>query len=322
MKKHFHLSALILLGALSSSNLWAKFTIDKSLGPSLDYEINRFSEINQKSTRSFDHDASPGCKERYQKLYSKGVLRIVLGMGYGDSTPGRMMWDYFGHHSIMKRLLRPCTADVSLCGFRQDRKDPNLLRKVAFDPTAEKKYRIELRIIRASLTPDHNMNMSSERSFKQFLACTQATIDFHKQVASGSDIVIYAGHSRDGGGPDFCPPIKTKNNHVNYSWYQQNKPGITRLAESLKLAVNKGTPNQVVGLFSCSSQLHFLKKMRSVNNTAGYLVTKRTATFHELYMDTFSALDGLLSQRCKEGFELSFNERGASTWRNMFKREF
>lgn len=50
-------------------------------------------------------------------------------------------------------------------------------------------------------------------------------------------------------------------------------------------------------------------------------VTKRVSTFHEVNMDTYTALDGVLAQRCAEGFELSFGERGAANWKNMFERE-
>lgn len=315
------LFSMILLGSISLSG-WAGENLDRYFGAEIDQEIQRLEDVTLRSSTSGDENATEGCKERYARFYNKKILKISLGFGYGDGTPGDLVWDPYSYYSTVKRLVRPCASGVNLCGFTRDKHDPDLLRKIAFAPTDENNYLIELRLTHASLTPSHAVNMSVQNMPFQMLRCQMATAKFFGEVANGADVVIYTGHSRDGGGPDFCPPVKSSNNHVNYSFYKKQKPGIKLLLESMQTAVDKGQANQVVGLFSCSSQLHFLKKMARVNKEAGYIVTKRMATFDENIMDAFGALDGILAQRCSEGFELSFGPRNSSTWRNMFKKEF
>jgi hypothetical protein len=319
MKKQ--LFAAIVLGSLSLSG-FAREDLDRLFGAPMDQEIQRMKEITLQSSTSGDANATEGCKERYANFYNKKVLKISLGFGYGDGTPGDLVWDPYTYHSMVKRLLRPCGPSVSLCGFTRDKHNPDLLRKIAFAPTDENNYMIELSLTHSSLTPSQAVNMSIQNAPFQMLRCQLATAKFFGEIANGADVAIYTGHSRDGGGPDFCPPVKTTENHVNYSFYKKQKPGFKLLLESMQAAVDSGKANQVIGLFSCSSQLHFLRKMAKINKDAGYIVTKRTATFHENIMDAFDALDGILAQRCSEGFELSFGARKSSTWRNMFKREF
>jgi hypothetical protein len=107
---------------------------------------------------------------------------------------------------------------------------------------------------------------------------------------------------------------------VDYDYYKRNRPGISGMLEAMNTAVVSGTPNKVVGMFSCSSQKHFLRRFISVNNTAGYALTKRLANFGEMMHDSYAALDNILAQRCEEGFTKSFDTRGAAALFNMFNK--
>lgn len=318
---HWYLLWFTLFLGLALPAMASKNPLDYAFGPGLDNEIRRFSEITSRSSTSGDLNASPDCKKRYARLFDKKILKITLGFGYADTSPGNAVLDFYSYYSLVTRLIRPCGPDMALCGFTRDRKDPDMLRKIAFAPTDENNYLIELRIIRPSLSPSNEHNLSSENRQRQIQACEKATESFFSDVAKGTDVIIYTGHSRDGGGPDFCPAILNKESHVNYAYYQSKKPGLTRMLDAMKTAKAAGTPNKVIALFSCSSQKHFLKKFIEVNKSAGYILTKRVSTFHEVNMDTYTALDGILAQRCSEGFELSFGERGAANWKNMFERE-
>lgn len=286
----------------------------------IDDEINRLRTVNTTSARYSDLNAPKSCKEKYKALYHKGKLKIVYGFGYGDTDSGWVI-DYSTYRVLRSRLLQKCGPDTYLCGFIADKKDPDLLRKAEQDSTGESNYLVEIKLIHGSLTANDAFNVSPEKIEEQKAYCKNATDSFFYEVAKGADIVVYNGHSRDGGGPDFCPPVRRGDHHVNYDWYQKNRPGIGALTNAMKLAKESGNPNSVVGMFSCSSQLHFLKRLSVANDKSGLILTSRISTFEEMMRDSFAALDSILAQRCAEGFEKSFDTRGTAHWFNMFKKD-
>ncbi|MFL5784863.1 MAG: hypothetical protein ACJ76H_09660 [Bacteriovoracaceae bacterium] len=283
-------------------------------------EISRLKIVNLTSTRYSDRDASPACKRRYRSIYNKRKIRIAFALGYSDAgSDGQVALDYYSSRALKEALTKRCTPDTYFCGFRADRNDPDLLRKAEVDSTGENNFLIEIKLISGSLSGDDYFNISPENIDQQLKVCQAATNNFLNEIASGTDFVIYYGHSRDGGGPDFCPPTRKENRHVNYDWYKKNRPGLNGMLGAMKTAVTNGTPNKVIGMFSCSSQSHFLKKFKAVNSTAGYALTKRLSNFEEMMRDSYAALDSLIAQRCEEGFKKSFDVRGTSAWFNMFE---
>jgi len=283
----------------------------------IDQEKDLLSRINQTSIRSTDKYAPSSCKRKYKDLFSKRKVRILLALGYGDSGSDTVL-DYLSHSAFKRKLTEPCGADNYSCGFRVSKREPDLLIKSESDPTGENNHLIEIKLIRGAYTYSDSKNVSKEVIETQKAFCEATTIKFFTEIASGTDVIIYSGHSRNGGGPDFCPPNRKADHHVNYSWYEKNRPGMQTMLSSMKMAVNAGNPNKVIAMLSCSSQKHFYKDLMKVNPKAGYLLTKRLATFAEVTRDAYATLDSLLSQRCEDGFNMSFDERGATSWKNMF----
>jgi hypothetical protein len=282
----------------------------------IDEEMVRLQGL--RSTTAADRDADLACKKRYKKIFNKEVVKISYGMGYGDGSPGSIVWDHFVYQGLVSRLKMMCPYGVNVCGFAESKKEKNLFTKVVPDPTGEKYNLIELRITKASLSSNNTVNTSPEYLARQTQACADANTKFFGEIANGADIAFYYGHSRDGGGPDFCPPITLSNGHVNYPYYRKAQPGFKKLLGAMETGKKNQKTNQVIGLFSCSSQLHFYKGLMNVNSSAGYILTGRTANFEELSMDAYASLDNLLSQRCADGFDESFAERRATKTLNMF----
>lgn len=305
------LSLIALICLVATSAFAVNFNTE------LDQEISRLQAI--RSATSGDLNAPKNCKRKYANLFNKRVIKISYGFGYGDSSPGDLIWDHYSYNAFMRKIKMPCPYGVTLCGFTASKKDPNLLRKIVSAPTDENNYMIELRITKSSIGAKHSENMSIPFNImRQMTSCVAATNKFMKEIEDGADVVIYNGHSRNGGGPDFCPPVRKEDAHVNYDYYRSKRPGITLMTEAMKKAVDSGKPNKVVGMFSCASQLHFYNRLMAVNNKAGYILTSRNATFTEVTLDSFAALDGILAQRCEDGFEESFAYRNRALWRNMF----
>lgn len=303
----------IVLITLFSQQIFAQNTFDRLI----DQEKELLTRINQTSTRSTDKNAPTSCKIKYKDLFSKRKVRILLALGYGDTGSDTVL-DFFSHAAFKRKLTEPCGPDNYSCGFRVSKKEPDLLVKAESDPTGEKNHIIEIKLIRGAYTHSDSKNVSKEVIDTQNAYCEATTIKFFAEVASGTDVIIYSGHSRNGGGPDFCPPNRKSDQHVNYPWYETNRPGMQTMLGSMKIAVNAGKPNKVIAMLSCSSHKHFYKDLLKVNPTAGYLLTKRLASFAEVTQDAYATLDSLLSQRCEDGFKMSFDERGATAWKNMF----
>lgn len=309
--KHLRLG-LLLFGALSSVT-FAQNTFDRLI----DQEKELLSRVNQTSIRSTDKYAPSTCKNKYRDLFSKRKIRILLALGYAD-TGNDTVLDYLSHAAFKRKLTEPCGPDNYSCGFRPSKNEPDLLIKAESDPTGERNHLIEIKLIRGSVTGSDSKNVSKEMRETQNAFCEATTIKFFSEVASGTDVIIYSGHSRNGGGPDFCPPNRKADQHVNYPWYEKNRPGMETMLGAMKMSVNAGKPNKVIAMLSCSSHKHFYKDLMAVNSKAGYLLTKRLATFAEVTRDAYATLDSLLSQRCEDGFKMSFDDRGATAWKNMF----
>lgn len=287
-------------------------------------QLMREEVLNIQSLRSMtasDLNAPKACRKRYRELFpAGGTVRISLGLGYADSTPGNVVWDGYMITAFLNGINARCEPGLQFCGFSRDKVDPLLFRKIVTGPTGETNTMVELRITQGAIGRDNASNLSPQNKERQMRACQAATAKFMGEVAAGADIALYFGHSRNGGGPDFCPPVRTADGqHVNYDWYRAHRPGITALLDSMKEAAAASKPNKVVGMFSCSSQLHFARRFVAANPKAGYLLTSRTITFGELFQDIYAAVDGLLAQRCADGFEDSFERRKDGTrWYNMF----
>ncbi len=309
MKGSSSLFKFLILGAaiLSMDSVKAqRNTFDQIL----DGEVLRLQGL--RSETSGDKYAPAACKSRYKKMYGDKYISVSIGFGYGDSDDGSVALDSMIYDAFVRKLTRPCPVDVSACGFLRDKKDPSLFQRIVFDPTGEVNYLVSLRITKPSLSWNGKDNTTVNHA-RQLQSCMAARDKFMGEIARGTDMAFYIGHSRDGGGPDFCPAIRLPNNHVNYPLYQRRKQGINDLTKAMSDAVKAGKPNQIVGSFSCSSQKHFEARLRAANPKAGYFLTSRTVSFGDIAAEAYTSLDSVLHQRCADGFNDVFEFRKFGT---------
>ncbi|RYZ66278.1 MAG: hypothetical protein EOP05_19370, partial [Proteobacteria bacterium] len=212
--------------------------------------LEQLSQYKNTPARSAQEQAS--CASFYSNVKKKGEMKIALGLGYYDSSEGepfsfqiysptgQLTTANFGMNATIdiayddlyrELLVRPCSGSLQLCGFKE--KAPGLFEKKVKTPEGKKiKAIVEMR--HASVTPEHASNVGPMSS-EQIAKSDATTRWFFGQVAQ-ADLLVYNGHSRKGGGPDFHPPKLRENLHVNYSWYEKNSPGINRLTSALREA--------------------------------------------------------------------------------------
>lgn len=117
--------------------------------------------------------------------------------------------------------------------------------------------RLRVSIIWSSATSSTAKNIGS--GHLQQLACSKEALKFMQKAASEAEVMIYVGHSREGGGPDTFPPetldaMNLKSQVVNFAYYRRERPGLNSLAPSFQKSAN--TP-LFIAWASCSSQRHF-----------------------------------------------------------------
>ena len=201
---------------------------------------------------------SPNCVRRYQNLYKDGVLNVALGFGYWDNSPGEYVFDAFIANGLKAVLLAECTPGRLVCGFTAV---GDVFTKWVPGPDG-KANRFTISLSQGSLTTS-NLNNTTVYKDKQNTRCEAARSKYFREIAAGSEVAMYVGHSRDGGGPDFCPPVRDPNKHTDYPWYRKNRPGLSSLVASMDAARTRGKQTQVLAMYSCYSHRHFYQKISS-----------------------------------------------------------
>lgn len=261
-----------------------------------DYRVeaeNRLAQLLTIDTNTATNNPTPNCLARYQNLYKDSVLNVALAFGYWDNSPDEYVFDQWIANGLRFALIAPCTQGRLVCGFTRT---GDMFTKTVTGPDG-KKNTFKISLTQGSLTVRNDDNTTKFRA-QQYAKCEEATNKFFREVSRGSEVVMYIGHARNGGGPDLCPPVREENKHVNYPWYEKNRPGFNRLLSSMAEAKAAGHPNQVVGLYSCYSKKHFYRELNALNPDAGYLLTSNEITSTDALASVVTTLDALIGQKC------------------------
>jgi hypothetical protein len=115
-----------------------------------------------------------------------------------------------------------------------------------------------------------------------------------------SEVIIYMGHSRDGGGPSFEPPKLDSDGHVNYDYYHKNKSAKRMMVEAL---ANSPSKSRLIALLSCSSIRWFSKSIEDNAPASGVIGT--TNAFHTgNFEQVLPLLERIFSYQCLEDYSI------------------
>lgn len=226
--------------------------LSRSLGRGLDILNGRHS------CRIHSEQSEASCHSVFDRLRQKPKIRIGIHFGYFNSDTSDSVNDRIEFSAIVHMLERSCTAEIEpLCGFQFEggSQEPTWVKVVHVGGVSKK---IVIHAQYASLTTSDSMNNGPVKSSQDSLSRV-AERSFLRSVTH-DDVVIYDGHSRDGGGPDFKSPIRKQNRHVDYDYYHQHRVGIEKLLATLRDASRRP---DVLALLSCSSQMHFCEPLEN-----------------------------------------------------------
>ncbi len=274
-----------------------------------------------KNTPARSSDEQARCDRFYANVNKKQEMKITLGIGYYDASEGEPfsfqirnaagqleMADFgmnatidIAYDDLYRELFtRRCEGSLQLCGFKEIAS--GVFEKKIKNPQG-KKVRAVIEMRHASQTPSHAQNVGVLSAAQQ--AKSDATTSWFFGQVGRTDLLVYNGHSRKGGGPDFNPPKLLKNLHVNYAWYEKNVPGITRLTSALASASQK--PAAVL-MMSCNSNKLFSSKIDRA--ASGMPIVSTSAVPPSGSSPTKGALAGMdsfLRFQCEAGFHQELN---------------
>lgn len=210
------------------------------------------------------------CQSRYQSVFSQPEVKISVAFGYDDNRPDSAeVSNPADVADFVDRLTGKCgeTDDNGMefdhfCEFKRDVDDASLFYKTLTDNDG-KTHKVRMRVISATgmdvnIQDNDNQLRSSAKQKERSQEARQA----YMKALTEDDVVLYNGHSRDGGGPDFDPPVLTANNHVNYPWYHANHPGKNDMIQALSHSEHHP---KVIAMLSCDSKLEFQKTLNRVS---------------------------------------------------------
>lgn len=267
------------------------------------------------------------CERVYSNALNKGVLDIRYALGYFDDTTGEeRIWEGINYgispsldietfHAVRKVLTTRCwDRSLRSCGFAEsgDPKQGKVVLTKNIDLHG-KKTLVRLTLTQGSATESFAQNKGPQAARQSFIT-TQAEDNFFNGLKV-ADIVLYNGHSRNGGGPDFNPPILMSNLHVNYKgYYEVKRPGIIRTMQSLKENPNKGV---IVGFFSCYSKKHFYNTFIQANPTQRVILSADTIDYFDSLKASMGYLEGFLRGSC--GQDLADTAKQEEKLKNGFQ---
>ncbi|MBK9321697.1 MAG: hypothetical protein IPM97_01870 [Bdellovibrionaceae bacterium] len=265
------------------------------------------------------------CESLYEPLFNDGVLDVHYALGYfDDSTGSDHIWaginfgpspsyDISVFHGIRQELKAECRGRLRLCGFSESG-DPESGKVVL-----KKEVKIQGRNVLVRVTLTHASASESfvlnkgELQARQQKLTLQSEENFFDGLKT-ADMVFYNGHSRNGGGPDFNPPILNKKGKADYNgYYEVRRIGIKRTYSSLKENPNQGF---ILGLFSCYSRKHFYSDFMKINPMQKLILTAETIDYFDTLMASMGYLEGFLRGGC--GQELADTAKQGQKIKNGF----
>lgn len=199
------------------------------------------------------------CQTLALDFKDKAKIRVGIFYGYFDAKDYTL--DPMMSQTIVKYLKSPCASSDTffVCGFTSDKNQENLLFKDVVWPDGSQK-RIEVGVYSSAET---SIDADNIKSATQKLRSNQIRSAFNEALRK-FDVVIYEGHARYGGGPDFYPRKSPEGIEKSSQSFRKEKTGLKDILKSLQARGSKRLP--LLALSACSSNKHFAPALLSLEN--------------------------------------------------------
>ena len=305
----FFLASLLLPLMASASNFRGGYLYEGQFYRMGKNYLDMLATTPNDRLENLDSNQKNICQNLYGSLLKDGVLDIRIALGYFDWTTGSSInldgsnyglspsMDLGGYAALRAILTSSCRGNNRLCGFRQD--PSNMYRFTRPITIRGNTYTARVEVHFSSSTELLSRNVGRNASEQQDRS--QFTENFFRNALKNADVTFYFGHSRNGGGPDFNPPVFLPGqNKLNYAgYYKAKQPGMRKMLNSLSESSN---PTRILGLFSCDSRDHFLRQVRSASPNTGVITSMDILTVNEVWTSMMGGLDSMLRGQCQKSF--------------------
>ena len=225
---------------------------------------------------------SLSCRKTYKTIYkiadtanqesaSDRTINVRVAFGYMDF--GNYTEDKYASAAFATELTSACALGRFACGFKQDPDDADLMTKTVsiMGPDGDLRTRVvRLNIHDSSVTDNELTNRTTQG--EQQDAKTAEAQKFFDDGLKQSDIVFYVGHARDGGGPDFAPPVVNNIHRPHRLSLVSRASPRNRFDEQRSARCGARSP-KVLGIFACYAQTHFLDWLRALAPKTGLILS-------------------------------------------------
>jgi hypothetical protein len=254
--------------------------------------------------------ADPVCRDKYDQIYKKPEVNVHVAIGYMDDSenpnggwyggvqlrPNEAI-DGLAQEGLLHHLTLPCRSGGGACGFQRHSVDQTLVFKTI--EYRGQSTRINVRITNSAATPILAVN-TAEGQKRQALATSIAEENFFGTLGH-SDLTVYTGHARGGGGPDFTPPVLKEDGTADYNgYYRVKKPGLKKLVSALQSHSSKPS---LMAIIACKSDDLFRAPVQQAAPGTGWIATSGLIYFEDSFIATYLVLDGFLKQECGSTFQ-------------------
>jgi len=271
----------------------------------------------------------PSCQPTYEKLFNKEPVDIRVVVGYTDNRSvgytgtnayqASLTQDRYIAEAMIERFTakgivaaadgtpwNSCEAARNDCGFTRDPDDKTLLTRQIKGPDGYM-HTVRLTIASSSASDNDQLNRTGLESQQKALTERNKAIFF--DGLHQADVLLYVGHMREGGGPDFAPPELKADGRVDYSKYDQ---GLNRGKKDLgynrmmwELAHSKHQP-MFIGLLACESE-QYAANVRAAAPNSGVALIGSGVTYQTAFSQANAILDSVLNYRCQAAFNQLIN---------------
>jgi len=260
------------------------------------------------------------CNATYDTIFNKGVVSIHLAFGYMDVSEGMYVsWgganldanesvDGAAEAAFVNQVLQPCYGYLSgACGFQRDAVHSGLLlKRVVY---RGRSILLKIQVTHSSATPDLETNLH-EAAWQQNAMSQQSERNFFGALGD-ADLLVYTGHARGGGGPDFHPPRLNSRGTPNYAgYYRPVKPGLRALTSALSVAPKVPSLLAVLG---CNSDSLFRRSILATRPKLGLITLSNLTDFDAVFRESYLIIDGFLKQECAATYRGSLEQMSAQT---------
>lgn len=251
-----------------------------------------FNANTWKAEAAGEHQA---CARTYNRIFEDGIMRVNIAFGYSDLHSRTL--DFELYEATVDALSRSCGDRRTACGFKlvsgsNSRKA--ILEKSFTRPSGEdlnhlQAVKIRMTVTHASANADDDANFADGKVSPAQKSATRIAENVFfggirgievGGVKERADVVIYYGHARDGGGPDFSPVPREwldSEGKIDYEQYHRRKTNYRTLIGALEAA--QDAPPSLIAILACYSHTHFSGKKVCADNSKANCAAKNLADF-------------------------------------------